>query len=581
MRHSSNATEEHFAGGRSLKWYVCAGSLMLTNLSTEQLVGLNGAVFQDGCLAGIWWEAGAALAMIVTATVFLPKYFALGLTTTTGFLGERYDLLLPTMVSVIFLLYYTLILCPLVLYTGALAIRDIFDLDLPLWVVSTAIGLLGAAYALFGGLTAVAVSDCLNGIGLLIAGLWVPIAALQVLPGGLISLFEEGSSYLQPLVATSMRLQPQTDGSLIRESGVPSVPWHVNLTGMFLNNMYYWSTDTVIVQRVLAAESLSHGQKGMLFAAIMKVVGFTLLCMPGIIGIMMVKGAVVVNGTVFKVDNPDEVYSRMVKALMPKWSLGFFCAVLLGSVLTTFNAALNSACTIFSLDIYQIYINREATDGRIVKISTIFGVLLALLSFVIAPQLARVGGIFNFLQHMNSIYSLPIVTVFFVGIVAALPDAFAAKVGFAVAVVTIVAGQFVPDLHYLDVYLICFLLAASAMVVVTYIPVVRRVLRQEPQPSPYECTKTGVVDMTPWRPMYPIVGAILVLLTILIISLQLASFWLFVTFWCLWFVALVCLLWGATTSTPMADAKSGAEEATVAPNVQRGESSADGVSDAE
>jgi len=111
MRHSSSATEDHFAGGRSLKWYVCAGSLMLTNLSTEQLVGLNGAVFADGCLAGIWWEAGAAIAMIATATVFLPKYFALGLTATTGFLGERYDLTMRTMVSVLFLIYYSLVLC--------------------------------------------------------------------------------------------------------------------------------------------------------------------------------------------------------------------------------------------------------------------------------------------------------------------------------------------------------------------------------------------------------------------------------------------------------------------------------------
>mmetsp|Transcript_171433 Transcript_171433/g.549507 ORF Transcript_171433/g.549507 Transcript_171433/m.549507 type:complete len:120 (-) Transcript_171433:216-575(-) len=119
------------------------------------------------------------------------------------------------------------------------------------------------------------------------------------------------------------------------------------------------------------------------------------------------------------------------------------------------------------------------------------------------------------------------------------------------------------------------------MAVVTYIPGVRRVLCQEPHPSPYECTKTGVVDMTPWRPMYLIVCAILVLLTILIISLQLASFWLFVTFWSLWFIALGCLLCGATTITPMADAKSSAEEATVEPSVQRSASSAVGVPDAE
>jgi len=311
---TGNASDDYFAGGRSLKWYICAGSLMLTNLSTEQLVGLNGSVFADGSLSGIWWEAGAAIAMIGTAIVFLPKYMALGLTTTSGFLGDRFDQTLRTMVSTIFLIYYALVLCPLVLYTGAVAIRDIFELTVPLGVVSVAIGLIGAAYAQCGGLKAVAVSDSLNAIGLIVAGLWLPIAALQVLPGGITSLFEEGSSYLQPLVGTSARLQQSEDGSFTRSSGVPSVPWHVTFTGMLLNNMYYWSTNQVIVQRVLAAETLSNGQKGLLFAAMMKVAGFTLVCLPGIIGILMVNQGVVVNGKTFQVSRADEIYPELVNA---------------------------------------------------------------------------------------------------------------------------------------------------------------------------------------------------------------------------------------------------------------------------
>jgi len=323
MGSSANASEDYFAGGRSLKWYVISGSLMLTNLSTEQLVGLNGVVFKDGCLAGIWWEAGAAIAMLFTARFFLPRYINLGLTTTTGFLGERYDGVLRTLVSAIFLLYYALVLCPTVLYTGALAIRNIFDLDaVPLWVVSTLIGLLGAAYALFGGLKAVAVSDCLNGLGLIVVGLWVPIAALRMLPGGFSTLFED-ASYLRPLAAESLMFNSDLT---VRTSDTPSVPWHVVFTGLTLTNMYYWSTNQVIVQRVLAAESLAQGQKGVLFAASMKVVGFAFLCLPGILGIIMMKKGVEINGQVFHVEKADEVYPTLVKAVMPTWSLGFFCS---------------------------------------------------------------------------------------------------------------------------------------------------------------------------------------------------------------------------------------------------------------
>mmetsp|Transcript_70011 Transcript_70011/g.146386 ORF Transcript_70011/g.146386 Transcript_70011/m.146386 type:complete len:607 (+) Transcript_70011:131-1951(+) len=537
---TEGAGDDYFAGGRALKWYICAGSLMLTNLSTEQLVGLNGTVFADGCLCGIWWEAGAAIAMIVTATVFLPRFFALGLTTTSGFLGERYDLTLRTMVSCIFMVYYAVVLCPLVLYTGALAVKDIFDLSVPLWVVSLVIGLLGAVYALTGGLKAVAVSDCLNGIGLIIAGFWVPIAAINALPNGLSTLFEDGSELLKPLVERSWTIE---EDEVARAERVPSVPWHVNLTGLLLTNMYYWSTNQVIMQRVLAAESLSNGQKGVLFAAMMKVVGFALLCIPGIVGILLQAHGVTFEGEAFVVEKPDEVYSTLVKAVMPKWSLGFFAAVLLGSVLSTFNSALNSASTIFGLEIYKIYFNKEATDAKVIKVSTVFGVGLTLLSFVIAPQLVHVGTIFNFLQLMNSIISLPIVTVFFVGIAASLPDAFAGKVGFVVAFVTICAGQAIPDLQFLHLFFICFVLASSTIALFTYVPALRTLCKREAVPETYVCDKTGVVDMTPWKPMYFIAAAILVLLVMLICSLQFASFGLHIAFWVCWFLVLAALMW--------------------------------------
>ena len=184
MKKSQDATIEYFTGGRALTWPVVAGSLLLTNLSTEQLVGLNGAVFGDKALVGIAWEALAAFAMIATALLFLPTYLASGFTTTPAFLEKRFDKMTRSMVSGLFLFGYVTVLLPVVLYTGSLALKGMFDLNLPLWMIVAAIGVLGSSYAIIGGLKSVAVSDTINGIGLLAGGSAIPFLGLAALGGG-------------------------------------------------------------------------------------------------------------------------------------------------------------------------------------------------------------------------------------------------------------------------------------------------------------------------------------------------------------------------------------------------------------
>ena len=139
MKKSDSATEEYFTGGRALAWPIVAGSLLLTNLSTEQLVGLNGDVFGDKALVGIAWEALAAFAMIATALLFLPTYLASGFTTTPAFLEKRFDKMTRSMVSGLFLFGYVTVLLPVVLYTGSLALITMFDLNISIWLVAAAI----------------------------------------------------------------------------------------------------------------------------------------------------------------------------------------------------------------------------------------------------------------------------------------------------------------------------------------------------------------------------------------------------------------------------------------------------------
>ena len=491
MKKSDNVTEEYFTGGRALAWPVVAGSLLLTNLSTEQLVGLNGAVFGDKALVGVAWEALAAFAMIATALIFLPKYLASGFTTTPAFLEKRFDKTTRSMVSGLFLFGYVTVLLPVVLYTGSLAMIGMFDLNIPLWLVVATIGSLGSAYAIFGGLKSVAVSDTINGVGLLVGGLAIPALALIALGdgsffSGLSTLVNTNPEYLAVLTNTNV------------EGNVVSVPWPTLLTGMMFIQVFYWSTNQVIVQRAMAAKSLAEGQKGVLFASAMKLVGPLMLCLPGIIALHM---------TDLTIDKQDQVYGAIVRHVLPDWSLGLFAAVLMGSILSSFNSALNSASTLFSLQFYSGYINKNASGEQIVRIGKYFGIGLAVASIMIAPILDQMQSIFEYLQKVNGLYSVPIIGIFMLGIGTKHVPAIAAKIGMIVGMVfyaffTFVNIKDVPvffangdgDLHWLHGYFISFISSVVVMLVIGYIKpksVEEIAISDQRVPAP--------VDMTPWH----------------------------------------------------------------------------------
>ena len=511
MKKSDNATEEYFTGGRSLGWPIVAGSLLLTNLSTEQLVGLNGAVFGDKALVGIAWEALAAFAMIATALVFLPHFLASGFTTTPAFLEKRFDKTTRSMVSGLFLFGYVTVLLPVVLYTGSLALIGMFDLNLPLWIVVATIGVLGSSYAIVGGLKSVAVSDTLNGIGLLIGGLAIPVLGLLSLGEGSIiagisQLVNTKPQYLAVLTRSNI------DGNIV------SVPWPTLLTGMMFIQVFYWSTNQVIVQRALAAKSLAEGQKGVLFASFMKLVGPLMLCLPGIIALHM---------TDLNIDKQDQVYGAVVRHVLPDWSLGLFAAVLMGSILSSFNSALNSASTLFSLQFYQGYINRNASGEQIVKIGKYFGIGLAIASICIAPLLAQMQSIFEYLQKVNGLYSVPIIGIFLLGILTKRIPAMAAKVGMITGMGAYAFFTFINikdvlpffantdgDLHWLHGYFISFALSILVMVLLGYF-----YPKSDEEIEISEKKDPAPVDMAPWESAKKVSAGIIFMTMIIYLAL--------------------------------------------------------------
>lgn len=431
---STRSTDEstsdgYFLGGRSLGAVVIAGSLLLTNLSTEQIVGLNGQAYSEGILVMVW-ETLAALAMVVTAIYLLPRYLKGGISTVPQYLEERYDTMTKTMVSALFLSGYVVVLLPIVLYSGAVAFTAMFDIPelleitktASIWLCVWSIGIIGSIYAIFGGLKAVAVSDTINAVGLLIGGLLIPFFGLAAIGDGSIM---EG-------ISTLTASHPEKFNAI--GSSTSSVPFATIFTGMMLVQLFYWGTNQAIIQRALGASSLEEGQKGLLLASFIKILGPLLVVLPGIIAWHMFGGTL---------DSADEAYPTLVRKVLPAPLLGFFAAVIFGAILSSFNSALNSSVTLFGLDIYKEHFNKEADEKTVVRAGKTFGVGLAILAMFIAPFIANApDGLFGWLQEINGCYSIPILTILIIGFFTKFVPAKAAKVGLILGAVLYFISQF-------------------------------------------------------------------------------------------------------------------------------------------
>ncbi len=423
-------SDGYFLGGRSLTGPVIAGSLLLTNLSTEQIIGTNGVGFSEGILIAAY-EIVAAVAMVFTAFVLLPKYLKGGISTIPQFLEKRYGKLTKTIVSILFLMAYAISMLPTVLYSGALAINTMFDIpermgldpETALWVTVWGIGIIGSIYAIFGGLKAVAVSDSINAVGLIVGGLLIPVFGLMAVGDG---------SIIEGMNVLTTNLPEKFD---IMGGPNSSVPWTTLFTGMLIVNFYYWGTNQAIIQRALGAKNLAEGQKGLCLAAIIKILGPIIVVLPGVIAFQYFNGDLA---------NADEAYPMLVKAVLPTAFVGFFAAVLFGAILSSFNSALNSSVTLFGLDLYKQYFNANASEKQVVRAGKTFGVFLAIFSMAIAPLLYGVeGGIFNYLQELNGSFSVPILAIILVGYFSKRVSGKAANIAIVFAVVTYLVTLYV------------------------------------------------------------------------------------------------------------------------------------------
>lgn len=508
-RHDDHGSSTgYFLAGRSLTFPLIAGSLLLTNLSTEQMVGLNGAAFRDG-LCVMVWEVVCVVALVLMAWFFLPRFLKSGVATVPEYLEIRFDHQTQIITNLIFLLAYIGILLPIILYTGATGMMGILDVPsmlgtipsyfpadaeaVALWMIVWLVGIIGSIYALFGGLRTVAVSDTLNGIGLFIGGFLITGYALSQLGG------EGGITQGATELLEQQRHRFNSIGS-----PDSSVPFTTIFSGIFLLHLFYWTTNQQIIQRTFGASSLAEGQKGVLLTGALKLLGPMYLVIPGMIAFSMFSGQDI---------KPDQAYGLLVNQVLPKPLTGFFAAAMIGAILSSFNSALNSSCTLFSIGLYKHVLRPQATEAAVVRSGKVFGWIVAVLAMCIAPLLANTTSIFAYLQKMNGMYFIPIFAVVLTGMLTRRVPAIAAKIALTAGFTVIAVGYFLPPFDKVVASMHEFQFLG---VVFSWLIVLMLVIGElNPRETEFIQQDVGAVDMTPWRLAKPVgIGLILVVFAI-------------------------------------------------------------------
>ncbi|MFD1163629.1 sodium/sugar symporter [Hwangdonia seohaensis] len=410
--HQKNA-EDYFLASKSLPWWAIGASLIAANISAEQFIGMSGSGFASG-LAIASYEWMAAITLIIVGKYFLPIFIEKGLYTIPEFVEKRYSTNLKTILAVFWIALYVFVNLTTVLYLGSLALNTILGIPLIYGVIGLA--LFAAAYSLYGGLSAVAWTDVIQVIFLVLGGLVTTYLALNTVSGGegfisgLTTVFEE----------VPERFEMILDKSNPEYKNLPGIG--VLVGGMWVANLYYWGFNQYIIQRTLAAKSLKEAQKGILFAAVLKLIIPLIVVIPGIAAYVMINDPEIMArlGDVAarnlpSLEQADKAYPWLLQFL-PTGLKGLAFAALAAAIVSSLASMLNSTSTIFTMDIYKQYINKTASDKATVNTGRISAFVALVIACIVAPLLGNLDQAFQFIQEYTGIVSPGILAVFLLGL---------------------------------------------------------------------------------------------------------------------------------------------------------------------
>ena len=409
----TKSTEDYFLASKSLPWWAIGASLIAANISAEQFIGMSGSGFAGG-LAIATYEWMAALTLIVVGKFFLPIFIKKEIYTIPEFVEQRFSSQLKTILAVFWIGLYVFVNLASVLYLGGLALQTILGIEM----ITAVIGLaaFAAAYSLYGGLSAVAWTDIIQVVVLVLGGLVTTYLALDTVSAG--GGFLEGLNKVYNAV-------PERFDMILEKSN----PEYMNLPGigvliggMWIANLYYWGFNQYIIQRTLAAKSLEESQKGILFAAGLKMIIPLIVVIPGIAAYVIVNDPNLLASlgeagmaNLPSSEQADKAYPWLMQFL-PTGLKGVAVAALAAAIVSSLASMLNSTATIFTMDIYKQLINKEASESKTVNVGRLSAFVALIIASIMAPLLGGIDQAFQFIQEYTGIVSPGILSAFVLGL---------------------------------------------------------------------------------------------------------------------------------------------------------------------
>ena len=473
-------SEDYFLAGRGLNWWLIGFSIVAANISTEQIVGMAGQGAGSVGLAVSGYQLLGAITIVFVAIFFLPRFLRAGIYTMPEYLEYRYNATARGIMAFYMMVIYVAVTITAVLYSGGLTLHTIFDMNL-----TTAIYLIGAIAALYtawGGLKAVAWADLFQGSGLLIGGIITMVLGFIAIghldqaaqgDGGVVTTFLNGIRFFGAENADRLHMVLPDDH--------PEIPWTALVIGLWIPNFYYCGLNQFIVQRTLAAKTLRQGQLGVIFAASLWLIVPFAIVLPGIMSLQLYGD---------QIADADQAYPMLIRNLIPVGLKGFIFAALSGAVISSLASMLNSASTIFTMDLYKRHWHKDASQKNLVTIGRIMTVLFVIVGCLIGPHLAdpRFKGVFHYIQEFQGYISPGILAAFVFGFIFKRAPASA---GVTALILTAPVYGFLQwkfgDIAFLNRMAITFGIIISVMFVITHF---------KPMPQPKVMPVRQDLDMT-------------------------------------------------------------------------------------
>ncbi len=473
--HVKNSSD-YFLASKALPWWAVGASLIASNISAEQFIGMSGSGFALG-LAISTYEWMAAATLLVVAIFFLPVYIKKGIYTMPGFLLDRYDTRVRTTMAVFWLLLYVFVNLTSVLYLGALSLNTILNVPLTYGIIGLA--LFAMIYSIYGGLKAVAWTDVIQVVFLIAGGLATTYIALGMVGNGdawegLSLLRKEVPGHFSMILSKGEMMIPDGKGGT-RDAYLDLPGLSVLVGGMWITNLSYWGFNQYVTQRALAAKSLDEAQKGMIFAGFLKLLMPLIVVIPGIAALVIVN-----NGTdvafiesmkdpVTGIIKSDRAYPTLLQ-ILPTGLKGLAFAALTAAIVSSLASMANSTSTIFTMDIYNKYFGKSASEATQVKVGRITALVAFVIAAIVAPALGQLDQAFQFIQEYTGFISPGVFAIFFFGVFWKKTTSNAALVGASLSIpLSVVLKVVFPALPFIDRMGFVFLIVAALMIVISLV----------------------------------------------------------------------------------------------------------------